>query len=209
MPHAPGPFAYLAVDRLRIYEPVYLGATEDYLAEGLVHMDGTALPLGGLGRHSVLVGHRGHCGNLMLRHLDRMEPGDEVRLSRNGSELRYRVIASAIAEPGDYNALRAVTGKDLLTLYSYDGVLSGDQRRLLVHCERIPGPGLRDVLNPPSDTPAPEALAGHESGPLPWPLLAAWTLSVAILFVILFYFSRYLRRTDNELNDRSASVRQR
>ena len=60
--------------------PVYHGTDDATLEEGVGHLEGTALPVGGEGTRSVLTGHRGLATSELFTHLDKVQIGEWVKV---------------------------------------------------------------------------------------------------------------------------------
>ena len=61
-----GIMGYVEVPKLKINLPIYHGTGETVLEEGVGHLVGSSLPVGGDGCHSVLTGHSGVAGNKLF-----------------------------------------------------------------------------------------------------------------------------------------------
>lgn len=129
-------FAFLSVPSIDVMLPVYLGATDEHLAKGAAHVDGTALPVGGTNRRSVISGHLGWAGDVMFLNLGEVEVNDPVILERNGEILLYRVRDIQVIDKDDFESLRPEEGKDLVTLLTC-WQWPPFPERLLVNCERV------------------------------------------------------------------------
>lgn len=148
--------------------PIYHGTSDATLAEGVGHLEGTSVPVGGPGTHAVLAGHRGLASATLFTHLDRVRVGDTFTLSVFGETLTYRVSTIAVVDPDQTKTLDPVPGKDLVTLVTCTP-LGINSQRILVTGERV--------------TPTPQAAVarGHEpaAGPgFPW-----WAAGFAVTVV--------------------------
>lgn len=129
-------FAYLRVPSLDIKMPIYLDASNAHLAKGAAHIDGTALPTGEIGR-SVIAGHRGYYKEIMFYHLDRIKPKDKLYIDRNGETYEYEAYSSEVIYPYDWDKLKPVKGKDIVTLLTCEPKRPPRPRRLIVNFKRI------------------------------------------------------------------------
>lgn len=130
--------------RIRIPEidvdlPIYHGTTEDVLLEGVGHLYGTALPVGGAGTHSVLTAHSGLASAVLFTNLHELEVGDTWTLDVSGETLTYQVISVETIEPNETESLAPEEGRDLMTLVTCTPI-GINTHRLLVTGERIPTP---------------------------------------------------------------------
>ncbi|MEI5523668.1 class E sortase [Streptomyces brasiliscabiei] len=114
------PYAVLAVPRLGLRAPVAEGVGRaDVLDKGYVgHYPGTAQP--GRPGNFALAGHRTTHGE-PFRRLDRLTPGDEVRVETRDAVYTY-VVDRTLPQtaPGDGGVLRPVPRSDVRTAYGYD-----------------------------------------------------------------------------------------
>lgn len=129
-------FAYLHIPKLDLSKPIYLDASYAHLDKGVAHIDGTALPVGGESRRSVIAGHRGWYRDLMFWNLHKLEAGDSVTVERNGTVLHYVVADTEVIDPSDWDALQPREGQDILTLLTCDPLRPPRPKRLLVNCVR-------------------------------------------------------------------------
>ena len=134
-----GVFGVLEIPAIDLSMPVYLGATEENMAIGAVHLSNTSLPIGGMNTNSVIAGHRGFSGADYFRHLDKLEVGHKVRLINLWETLSYRVVDIQIIAPSDIQKIYVQEGHDLLTLLTCHPYASGGKQRLVIYCERTNG----------------------------------------------------------------------
>ena len=131
-----GVFGVLEIPAIDLSMPVYLGATEENMAKGAVHLSNTSLPIGGMDTNSVIAGHRGYSGADYFRHLDKLEVGHKVRLINLWETLAYRVVDIQIIAPSDIQKVYVQEGRDMLTLLTCHPYASGGKQRLVIYCER-------------------------------------------------------------------------
>ncbi|PYF96795.1 sortase A [Georgenia satyanarayanai] len=139
-----GLMARVRIPTIDVDLPVFHGTSEQVLLEGIGHLQGTALPVGGPGTHSVLTGHRGLAAATILTHLDEVELADRFTIETFGEVLTYEVIATAVVEPDETHALRPQPGQDLLTLVTCTPI-GVNSHRILVTAERIIPTPVEDV----------------------------------------------------------------
>jgi len=111
-----GIMGYLEIPKINVKLPVYHGTGDQALQNGVGHLAGTSLPIGGPGTHSVLSGHRGLPSALLFTDLDQMEEGDLFFVSVLGEKLAYQVDQILVVEPDDVSALKVEPGADHVTL---------------------------------------------------------------------------------------------
>lgn len=130
-------FAYLAIPKLDMVKEIRLGANNANLAKGLAHIDGTALPVGGVGNRSVIAGHRGTYKDLLFLNLDELVAGDRIYVKYQDEILEYKVYDKEVIKPYEWEKLDPVAGEDILTLLTCEPFAPPRPYRLLVHCKRV------------------------------------------------------------------------
>jgi len=138
---ASGPFAYIDIPRISQKLPIYLGATDANLAKGVAQLERTSLPIGGLGTHSVIAGHRGFNRSVpFFKYLDQMAIGDRFYIHVLGRTLTYEVFAIEVILPDEREKLSIDPTKDLVTLLTCEPY-KVNTHRLLVFAARVDGEG--------------------------------------------------------------------
>jgi sortase A len=131
-----GLMARIKIPAIDVDLPIYHGTSEPVLEHGVGHLEGTALPVGGLSTHSVLTGHRGLATSELFTHLDRVEVGDTFTIEVFGDVLVYRVVTTLVVEPSQTESLLAQRNKELVTLVTCTP-LGVNSHRILVTGERV------------------------------------------------------------------------
>ncbi|WP_427868652.1 class C sortase [Leucobacter luti] len=162
-----GVMATLRIAELDLELPVFHGATDQVLAEGVGHIYGSSLPVGGPSSHAVLTAHSGIPEAELFTRLDRLGRGDLVSVSTLGRELSYRVTGTEVVEPTDIQNLVVVPGEDLLTLVTCTPI-GVNSHRLLVHAERTASPADADADAAGSPMPFPWWALGLGAGTVGW-----------------------------------------
>ncbi len=131
-----GMMATLAIEKLNLTLPVYHGTDEPVLQKGVGHLEGSALPLGEVGAHTVLTGHTGLPSATLLTNLDQMVIGDTFTVTVLDQVFTYQVFDIVVVDPDDIDDLAPIEGKSVVTLITCTpyGVNS---HRLLVQGELI------------------------------------------------------------------------
>lgn len=126
----------LEIDRLNLNLSVYLGANDVNLAIGSGHLTNTSYYIGGENTSCVIAVHRGLGGADFLRHVEKLEKGDIVRVRNFWYTLEYKVTDVKITEPDDVDSIHIQSGRDMLALYTCHpyGV---NTQRYIVYCERV------------------------------------------------------------------------
>lgn len=132
--------------------PIYHGVGEDVLQRGVGHMSNSSLPVGGLGTHAVLTGHRGLPSAKLFRDLDKVKIDDVFYIHTLADTLAYKVDDIRIVLPTEVDWFEMDPDKDYVTLITCDPYMI-NTHRLLVRGERIPydreevGDGLEFAAN--------------------------------------------------------------
>lgn len=126
----------LRINSIDVNLPIYHGTSSTVLSDGVGHMEGTGLPIGGEGNHAVLSAHRGLPGSRLFTDLDKVVVGDVFTLTVLNETLTYEIDKINIALPEETQYLLPVQGEDYCTLVTCTpyGV---NTHRLLVRGRRI------------------------------------------------------------------------
>lgn len=134
----------LRYESLTIDLPIYHGTSDETLERGVGHLEGTSLPVGGIGNRSVLTAHRGLPTATLFNELDRAAVGDTVTVSMLNEVFTYRVIETKVIEPDETAEILPDPDRDLLTLVTCTP-LGVNSHRILVTAERITPTPIEDV----------------------------------------------------------------
>ena len=161
--------ARIVIPSIHVSLPIYHGTDSRTLTEGVGHLFGTSLPIGGPSTHAVLTGHTGLSTATMFDNLNQLKKGDVFYVSSLGQTLKYEVNDITVVKPEETDSLRKVPGRDLVTLITCTpyGVNS---HRLLVTGERVPMD--------------PTAAAAEEAKALPAPM-QTWMKVIIVAVVII------------------------
>lgn len=132
-----GIMGYIEIPEIKVSLPIYHGTDEGVLQIAVGHIPGSSLPVGGIGTHSVVSGHRGLPSAKLFTNLDELDEGDVFMIRVLDETLTYEVDKISIVEPDDLTGLEIDSELDLCTLVTCTpyGVNS---HRLLVRGHRIP-----------------------------------------------------------------------
>ena len=132
-----GMMGYVCIPKIDVELPIYHGTSENVLQSGVGHFEGTSLPVGGEGTHTVLTGHRGLPSKLLFTELDELEKGDVFYIKVLGENLAYEIDRILTVLPEDTQELSVVDGKDYATLVTCTPYAI-NTHRLLVRGHRVP-----------------------------------------------------------------------
>lgn len=127
---------YLKVPAMDIVLPIYLGANEENMATGAVHLTGTSYPIGGDNTNVVIAAHRGYATKAMFRNIETLKPGDTIEIENFRETLVYRVVETRIVSPNALEDIKIQPGRDLIT-FSTCHPYTQNYQRYLVYSERV------------------------------------------------------------------------
>lgn len=131
-----GVIGYITIDKIKVVLPIYHGTSPSVLNIAAGHLEGSSLPIGGDGTHSVISAHRGLPSAKLFTNLDKLELGDTFKITVLDRVITYSVDQILIVEPGETQELQIKQDEDhctLLTCTPY-GI---NTHRLLVRGTRI------------------------------------------------------------------------
>jgi len=111
-----GIMAYIEIPKIGVNLPIYHSVDSAVLQIAVGHLEGSSLPIGGEGVHTVLSGHRGLTSAKLFTHLDELEIGDEFSISVLGETLNYTIDNIDTVLPEEMDGLAIEEGKDYCTL---------------------------------------------------------------------------------------------
>lgn len=131
-----GMIGYIKIERIDVELPIYHGTSDSVLSNGVGHLQGSSLPIGGTSTHSILSAHRGLPSSKLFTDLDRVEIGDTFEIIVLNQIFTYQVDQIKIVEPTGIGDLYTVDGQDYCTLFTCTpyGI---NTHRLLVRGVRI------------------------------------------------------------------------
>jgi sortase A len=121
----------IEIEKIGVYLPVYHGLEDSVLFQGIGHMDGSSLPVGGQSTHCILAGHTGSPTSTLFSNLHLLEKGDQIKLHVLSKVLVYTVETSQVVDPDYAQGLSIRQGQDLLTLITCTPYGINSQRLLV------------------------------------------------------------------------------
>lgn len=104
------------IPKISVDLPIRHGTSQDSLNDGVGHLYGTSLPIGGKGTNSVLAAHRGLPTAMLFTRLDELRKGDIFYIQTLGRKMAYRVDAIWTVSPTDTSHFVIDPNKDQVTL---------------------------------------------------------------------------------------------
>lgn len=135
-PSGNGIMGYIHIPKINVQLAIYHGVGEHALENGVGHIEGTSLPIGGESTHAVLSAHRGLPQAKLFTDLDQMEIGDTFFITVLDEKIAYQVDQIKTVLPEELDDLAIVKGEDYCTLVTCTpyGVNS---HRMLVRGKRV------------------------------------------------------------------------
>lgn len=132
-----GTMGQLKIPSIDVDLPIYHGTKDSVLRKAVGHLEGSAMPIGGKGTHTVLTSHTGLTEAKLFTDLTELKKGDHFYIHVLNKVLAYEVDQISVIEPEQTEALKAIRGKDYATLLTCTpyGINS---HRLLVRGRRVP-----------------------------------------------------------------------
>ena len=132
-----GIMGFVSIPKFHVRCPIYHGTDEEVLQTAIGHLEGSSLPVGGKGTHSMVSGHRGLPSARLFTDLDKVREGDTWTITVLNETLTYECDQIRIVLPEDLSDLTIEEDKDLCTLITCTpyGV---NTHRLLVRGHRVP-----------------------------------------------------------------------
>jgi len=169
-----GVMGYIEIEKIGVNLPIYHGVSEAVLQVGAGHIEGSSLPVGGIGTHCIISGHRGLPSAMLFTDLDKLEIGDVFIINILDETLTYEINLIQTVEPDQVDSLQIDKEKDLCTLVTCTpyGVNS---HRLLITGTRVENE---------QTTVAPAIRVTAEAIQID-PLLVAPVLAAPLLLILL------------------------
>ena len=172
----------VSVPGVGIRLPLFHGTDDRVLALGAGHLEGTSLPVGGPGTHTVITAHSGLGTSEMFDALHSVAVGDVFSTTVLDHTVTYRVSSMRTVLPDDVSSLRPVLGHDRATLVTCTPI-GINTHRLLVTGERLDGDGSQSGAEG-----HPLALTDDPSSSIPgFPWWAVVQLGVLVVMAAFLY----------------------
>lgn len=184
-----GIMGYITIPKINIKLAIYHGTDTDVLQTGVGHLNGTKLPVGGEGNHTVLSAHRGLPSAKLFTDIDQLKERDRFYLHILDEDMAYEVDQILpMVDKDDYDALQEALkieeGQDYVTLFTCTpyGVNS---HRLLVRGHRVPYDGELET------TPTQSMVQAIQNYYMLYLLLG-----LGVTCLVIFFMKRYMKKKD-------------
>lgn len=157
------PIGYIAIPKISVNVPIYNGTTDYILQKGIGLLEKSSMPVGGVGTHAALTGHRGLPESKLFTDLDEMKIGDIFYIHSLAGTLAYEVESVETVLPHETETLKIMDDRDLVTLITCTPYMI-NTHRILVRGARIT---LDSTKEPEPLTPTQKIITTvDEKGPI-------------------------------------------
>ncbi len=177
-----GMIGYITIPKIKVELPIYHGISDSVLSIAAGHLEGTSLPTGGKGNHTVISAHRGLPSAKLFTNLDKLQVGDTFTLTVLDRVLTYQVDQIIVVLPQEIEDLYPTPGRDYCTLVTCTpyGI---NTHRLLVRGTRIKNEEPEKDINVVTDA--------YQIDPLiVTPIVAVPMLGILLLVLLVKYRKR-------------------
>lgn len=127
--------AVIRIDKIGVLAQVFDNDKQSTLRKGVGVIETTDMPSSELGTCSAIAGHRGGVNEeLSFLHIDKLEIGDEVKVTTKTEILVYKVTGSEVIEPDDWSKFTRDEDKSKLILMACHPYPKND-KRILIYTE--------------------------------------------------------------------------
>lgn len=132
----------IRIDKIDVVLPIFDNTSKKNLLLGVGVVKTTDPPSRSKNTITVLAGHRGSGKGLdFFLHINKLEPGDEIKITTRKQVLYYKVMGDEVVEPDDWSRFIREEDKTKLYLMSCHPYPKNN-KRLLVKSELV---GIRDL----------------------------------------------------------------
>ncbi len=115
-PNGDGVIGSIEIPKIGVKLAIYHGMGVTALEQGVGHIEGTSLPIGGKSTHAALSAHRGLPSAKLFTDVDQLVEDDIFVINVLDKKLAYKIDQIKTVEPGEVDDLMIVEGKDYVTL---------------------------------------------------------------------------------------------
>lgn len=127
----------LRIDKIGVITPISDNTSEQSLLAGSGIVEDTDTPTSEENTITVLAGHRGGINETQsFLNIDKLDKGDELKITTREEELYYKVVDKEVIEPTDWSKFTREEGKTKLFLMACHPYPKND-KRLLVKAELV------------------------------------------------------------------------
>lgn len=106
----------ISIPKIDITIPLFNTLNNQVLENGAGVLQGSSMPTGGMGTHSVISAHRGLAERLLFRNLDKLQKGDVFLVESAGKLLAYEVFKIQTVKPEETDFIKLKSTEDMVSL---------------------------------------------------------------------------------------------
>ena len=127
---------YIKIEKINVYLPIYEGTDDKILQQGVGHLEKTSMPTHNTEYHAVFVGHTGLTSKKFFDDLEKLEKGDNFKITILNESFKYKVYDIKVVKPNETNILKVQSNKQLVTLVTCTPKYV-NSHRLLIMGEKV------------------------------------------------------------------------
>lgn len=131
-------FATIEIPKINLHLPIYYGASNEILSNGIGLIENMHESIGGLNTNSILAGHSGIASKKLFSNVHKLEIRDVFRINVRDAQLEYSVIDNQKIKATETEYLEPQKDRDLVTLLTCP-YFENKKYRIIVIGERING----------------------------------------------------------------------
>lgn len=106
--------ALIDIEKISVHTVIAEGSTLDVLENNIGHFENTAMP-GELGNFSI-AGHRNTINNEVFRNIDKLQVGDEIKITTLTNIFQYKINEIFVTSPSDTDVLNQSLDEKTMTI---------------------------------------------------------------------------------------------
>lgn len=139
----------ISIPAIDVRLPIFDQTSEVFLKRGTGLLKGSSMPVGGNGRHAVIIAHRALADAKLFSDLPEVKKGEQFFVEINNETLAYEVDQTLVIEPTEIEYLFAEPDQDYVTLMTCTPYMV-NSHRLIVRGHRVPYVAAKaELKNPP------------------------------------------------------------
>lgn len=139
----------IEIPKIDVNLPIYHGADDDVLSNGIGHIQTSSFPVGGINTRTVVSGHRGLPNAKLFTRLDELVKNDLFYFKVGGETLAYKIYKIEVVKKDEApDVIGIEEGKDLATMITCTpyGI---NTHRLIITGKRVPyNPKKKKAIKP-------------------------------------------------------------
>lgn len=176
----------VSIPSIDVRLPIFDKTSETFLKRGTGLLKGSSMPVGGEGRHAVIIAHRALADAKLFSDLPEVQLGEQFFIEVNNEILAYEVDRILTIEPTEIEYLFAEPGQDYVTLMTCTPYMV-NSHRLIVRGYRVPYVAAKAAMTNP-------------------PINKVWILVSSICGVLLLFLLWFLYKHKKRKKARTSQV---